>query len=237
MNYDLIRQFLADIATNNNRPWFQAHKQEYEKAKTEFESGVGELIRELSAFDSSIAHLTPKDCCFRFYRDIRFSNDKSPYKRHFGAYISAHGKKGLHGGYYLHLQPDRCLLAAGCWWLPTNILTSVRNEIMGNISDWLKCVENKDFVRLYGRVAKTDWSNPATMPAKGFGGDCLKTMPKGFPKDYEHPEYLKMKAYCAWHRVDDSFFCKDKWAHKAAGIFKVAKPMMDFVNGVVDDYE
>ena len=116
MDTKLIFDFLRDIAANNNRPWFQEHKAGYEKAKAEFEKGVSEAITAISKFDPSVSHLTVKDCCYRFYRDTRFSPDKSPYKRHFGAYISAHGKKSLHGGYYIHLQPGHCLLAIGSYW-------------------------------------------------------------------------------------------------------------------------
>ena len=85
MNIELIQRFLTDVAANNNRPWFQAHKAEYEGAKQEFEGGVANLMEELTTFDPEISHLTVKDCCYRFYRDVRFSADKSPYKRHFGA--------------------------------------------------------------------------------------------------------------------------------------------------------
>ena len=150
MDTKLIFDFLRDIAANNNRPWFQEHKAEYEKAKAEFEKGVSEAIAAISKFDPSVSHLTVKDCCYRFYRDTRFSPDKSPYKRHFGAYISAHGKKSLHGGYYIHLQPGHCLLAIGSYWLPTNILTSMRNEIMGNIDELRKCVERGQFISTFG---------------------------------------------------------------------------------------
>ena len=126
MNIKLIHGFLADIAANNNRPWFQAHKAEYERAKQEFEDGVRTLIDELATFDPEISHLTVKDCCYRFYRDVRFSSDKSPYKRHFGAYICAHGRKSLRGGYYLHIQPGHCLVAVGSYWLLTTIPSNPR---------------------------------------------------------------------------------------------------------------
>lgn len=237
MDYKIIKKFLTDVAANNNRPWFQEHKADYERAKAEFENGVGELIKALSAFDSEISHLTPKDCCYRFYRDIRFSPDKSPYKRHFGAYICAHGKKSIRGGYYLHLQPDHCLVAAGSYWLPTNILTAMRNEIMGNTDEWRRCVENGQFIHYFGYPNATTWDGPYPTDDKGFGMACLKKAPKDFPKDYEFVNYLKMKDYCAWHCLDEAFFSKKDWAAKAAEILKVAKPMMDFVNSVVDDYE
>ena len=124
MDTQRILQFLKDVAANNNRPWFQEHKDEYDAVRQDFEAGVAQLIGRIADFDNSVAHLSVKDCTYRFYRDTRFSPDKSPYKRHLGAYISAKGKKSLHGGYYIHLEPGGCLMACGSYWLPTNILTS-----------------------------------------------------------------------------------------------------------------
>lgn len=237
MNTTLILDFLQKIAENNNTTWFHEHKAEYQQAKAEFEQGVKEAIQTIAAFDPTIAHLTPKDCCYRFNRDIRFSPDKSPYKRHFGAYISAHGKKGLHGGYYIHVRPGHCVLATGVYWLPTNILTAVRNEIMGNIDEWQACVENPTFVETYGRVNEGFWEDDDYMSEKGFGITHLKKAPRDFPADYEHIDYLKMKDYCCWQTVGDNFFSQPDWTKKMAHLFRVAKPMMDFTNSVIDDYE
>ena len=145
MNTKIILAFLKNIAANNNREWFQEHKSEYETVKKEFEAGVEEAITTLTTIDSEIAHLKVKDCTYRFYRDTRFSPDKSPYKRHLGAFICAKGRKALRGGYYIHLEPNNCLVAVGSYWLPTNILTSCRNEIMANIDQWRKIVEDGKF--------------------------------------------------------------------------------------------
>lgn len=236
MDTQLIFDFLRGVAANNNRQWFAEHKNEYLAAKAEFEQGVAQALGALSAMDASLAHLTVKDCVYRFYRDTRFSPDKSPYKRHFGAYISAHGRKGLHAGYYIHMQPEYCLVAVGAYWLPTNILTSVRNEIMGNIDTWRSCVENGEFIHMFGYPNASKWSDEAPDP-KGFGIDCLKTVPKGFPKDYEFLSYLRMKDYCAWHCVPANFFAPKHWTEGLTRIALVAKPMMDFTNNVIDDYE
>lgn len=103
MNVKKINHFLQDVAAHNNREWFQEHKAEYLAAKSDFEEGIRKAIDHYAGFDDEIAHLQVKDCTYRFYRDIRFSSDKSPYKRHFGAYICAHGKKSLRGGYYIHV--------------------------------------------------------------------------------------------------------------------------------------
>ena len=139
MDQKRILKFLRQVMANNNREWFQEHKKEYEAVRAEFERGVQQAIERIMTFDPEIAHVQVKDCTYRFYRDTRFSADKSPYKNHLGGYINAKSKKALRGGYYMHLEPDHCLLAVGNYWLPTNILTSCRNEMMGNTDEWLKC--------------------------------------------------------------------------------------------------
>ncbi|WP_273178155.1 DUF2461 domain-containing protein [Hoylesella pleuritidis] len=228
-----ILAFLTELTANNNRSWFLEHKKEYSECRVDFEAGIAEAIARISEFDPEIAHLQVKDCVYRFNRDTRFSPDKSPYKNHLGAYICARGKKALRGGYYLHLEPGNCLVAVGGYWLPTNILTSCRNEIMSNIEEWRRRVENTSFIKLFGRPGKGKWENST----KGFGLELLKTTPSGFPRDYEFIQYLRMKDYCSWTRVSDTFFEGDCWLDEIVKTFQVAKPMMDFINAVVDDYE
>ena len=243
MDTKRIIGFLRQLMSNNNRHWFQEHKGEYEAVRADFEQGVQQALQRIVTFDPSVAHLTVKDCTYRFYRDTRFSADKSPYKNHFGAYIAAHGKKSLHGGYYIHLEPGHCMVACGNYWLPTNILTSCRNEIMTNTQQWLECVESAEFRHYYGSPAAattagrkttevSSWDSP-----QGFGLEKLKTCPTGFPRDWEHVDYLRLKDYCCWHQVADNFYEGDKWLDEVEKMFRAAKPMMDFTNAVIDDYE
>lgn len=232
MNTQLILDYLRDIKENNNRQWFNEHKDRYLAAKDDFEAGIAKAIQRIVSFDPTVAHITVKDAVYRFYRDTRFSPDKSPYKRHLGAYIAAHGKKALHGGYYIHLEPGACLLACGNYYLPTNILTACRNEIMANEEQWLSAVANPEFMKLFGLPGQHDFNEQ-----HGFGLSVLKKCPTGFPRDYKHVDYLRMKDYCCWTHVADDFFKDDTWLDTMADIFQVAKPMMDFVNAVIDDYE
>jgi len=231
MNTTLILDFLRQVAQNNNRPWFNSHKDLYLAAKADFDAGVESAIARIATFDPTIAYITSKDATYRFYRDIRFSPDKSPYKRHFGAYIAAKGKKSLHGGYYLHIEPGQCMLACGSYYLPTNILNACRRDIMASIDEWRACVNNPDFLDLYGDGSQTDMDAP-----KGFGISQLKTAPAGFPRDYEHINYLRLKDYCCWHHVPDNFFEGDAWLDQMEHAFRVAKPMMDFVNFTIDQF-
>ncbi len=232
MNIKLIISFLRDVMANNNRAWFQQHREQYDAARKEWESAAETARERIISFDPDIASQPFKDCTYRFYRDTRFSPDKSPYKNHFGAYFNAHGKKALRGGYYIHVEPDNCMLAVGNYWLPTNVLTSCRNEMMANEDEWLRCVQSPEFRHFFEGPEDAGWDSP-----QGFGLAKLKTCPSGFPRDYEHVKYLRLKDYCAWHKVSESFFEDDGWLDAMERIFRAAKPMMDFTNAVIDDYE
>ncbi len=95
-----VMAFLSKLARNNNRPWFEAHRPDYEQARLLFMSFVQELIEGLERFED-MRGVTPKDCVMRIYRDVRFSKDKSPYKTGMGASIGPGGRKA----YRLSLLP------------------------------------------------------------------------------------------------------------------------------------
>lgn len=80
MNIPVIFQFLKELSANNNREWFNAHREQYENARNEFENLLTVIISRISLFDESIRGIEARDCTYRIYRDTRFSEDKTPYK-------------------------------------------------------------------------------------------------------------------------------------------------------------
>ena len=78
-------QFLADLAQNNDRAWFQPRKAEFERLlKEPMEAMIAALAEAFAAHGVPML-ADPKRSPFRIYRDTRFSKDKSPYKTHLGA--------------------------------------------------------------------------------------------------------------------------------------------------------
>ena len=65
-----IITYLRQLQANNNREWFNAHKDEFLKHQARFHELVEEVIKKISVFDPAIANLTPKDCTYRIYRDV-----------------------------------------------------------------------------------------------------------------------------------------------------------------------
>ena len=151
MDVSVIFQFLKNLATNNNREWFQEHKDEYLKAQKEFEELLTAIIARISLFDESIVGIQAKDCTYRIYRDTRFSSDKTPYKIHLGGYINARGKKSEHCGYYVQ----------------SKVLKAVRQSIYDNIDEYREIVEDPAFKQYFPVIGE----NHLKTAPKGFPKD------------------------------------------------------------------
>ena len=68
----MIFSFLTDLAKNNNKEWFDAHKEAYECAKIEATLLFNNIYTGLAEHDT----LAPLKI-YRIYRDLRFSKDKT----------------------------------------------------------------------------------------------------------------------------------------------------------------
>ncbi|KIO21870.1 hypothetical protein M407DRAFT_28581 [Tulasnella calospora MUT 4182] len=86
----------------NDREWFKLHEPVYRLAEKEWVDFVDKLVEKVSTdVDEEIPPLPAKDVIHRIYRDIRFSNDKTPYKTNFSASFSRSGRKGIFAHYHL----------------------------------------------------------------------------------------------------------------------------------------
>lgn len=214
-------EFLDTLKKNNNKEWFHANKKTYQKAKSNFEEFVNNIILEFGKIDESILSLTAKDCTFRINRDIRFSKDKSPYKTNFGAYLSKGGKKSKYSGYYVHLETNGCFIGGGIYMPPSPVLKLVRNEIYFNLDAFLKIIQDKNFKSEFGDIHGEKLTNP----------------PKGFPKDFEGVEWLKYKSYTVMKDVNEKTILSKNFVTEVVHSFSIMKPLVEFINAGIDNEE
>lgn len=210
--------FLNELKLNNNKEWFHKNKPVFDQLKLEFEEIVSELINSLSEFDSGIKNLSPKDCVFRIYKDIRFSKDKTPYKTNFGAFFVPGGKKSGMAGYYLHIEPGECFIGGGIYMPPPPILKKLRDEVFYNFDELTEIISDKNFKKHF----------------KEISGSKTTMMPKGFDKNFKGAEYLKYKDYTVLCQVNDDFYLQKDAFRKIVEIFKTMKPFNDFLNRSFD---
>lgn len=214
-------EFLKELRENNNREWFKENKARYEVLYKEHINIVQQLIGKIATFDAEIAGLDAKSCIYRIYRDVRFSPDKTPYKTHFGAYMTgAGGRTSPYGGYYLHMEPDNSFVSGGVWCPSPAMLKQLRHDIYDNIEDFVAILENKKFKKVYGELE----------------GEVLKRMPDGFPKDCPYEGILKHKYFVVSSAKPDDFFSREGWMDEVVEDFRVLQPFNKFLNYTIGEF-
>ena len=222
-----IIDFLRDLSCNNNKEWFNANKLRYQQVLSLWQDFCGELIKKVGQYDPDIARLTVKDCTYRIYRDTRFSADKSPYKTHFGVFLSKGGKKSMHAGYYFHVgtgmgeaYPNCHMIASGNYCFEPRVIKMLREDIS---FDW------EEF--------KTDVLAAADPSFKVDMDGALKRVPKEYPADAPYADFMRLKSFSLVTYLDDDFILQPDLVSRASELFKSVKPFNDFINRAVDFQE
>jgi uncharacterized protein (TIGR02453 family) len=214
-------KFLKQLKKNNNKPWFDAHRTQYEAARIDFLNFMQLAIDSLQKSDTTITGQNSKDAMFRINRDIRFSNDKTPYKSHFGASIKRGGRKSIFAGYYFHCEPGNSFVGGGLWMPETENLKKLRQEIDYNWEDFRSVIGNRKFKKVYGDLY--------------HGSDIkLSTVPKTYEKDNPAIEYLKLKCFIAEEKLDDEELLKSSLHKKTVEAYLTLQPLIEFINKALE---
>ncbi|MCC6582626.1 MAG: DUF2461 domain-containing protein [Chitinophagales bacterium] len=207
--------FLKKIMKNNNREWFNAHKEEFIQQQTLIENFAEALLQELNKHDV-IETPSGKKACYRIYRDVRFSKDKTPYNTYFsGSYRRA--TKYRRGGLYFHLEPGNSWLAGGFWGPNSEDLKRIREDIAFDERPLRKIINSKTFVASFGTLR----------------GEQLKTIPKGF--DAAHPgiDLLRYKQFLLVRKFSDEEVLGSDFLKLANQTFKNMRPFFDYMSEVL----
>ncbi len=145
--------FFKELASNNDRDWFQANKSRFEEhVKVPFEALTTEVIGLMKKLDPEIKK-EAKDCVFRIYRDTRFSKDKTPYKLHMSSVVGRGGRKDhTYPGVYFQIGIDGVAIAGGSWAPDKDRLTRIRTAIAADPKRFRKILDNKKFKQTFGSM-------------------------------------------------------------------------------------
>lgn len=208
--------FFNELKKNNTKEWFDQNRKWYKEKKSEFAAFIDDLIAELLEFDHHLADVSAKDSIFRINRDVRFSNNKDPYKTNMGAYIAFGGRKSDYAGYYFHLEPDNCFLGGGMYIPSTPVLRKIRQEIDYNATELKEIIEAPIFKKTFGEIQ----------------GDRLKTAPQGYPKDHPEIELLQLKSYFVMHPLTNEEVLSKNLLQTCIASYKVMFPFNKFLNEI-----
>ena len=181
-------RWLRKLKKNNDRVWYAANRDDYDTAiKPAWEDLVAGLLVSAIPFDRRFAYVEPRACIFRLARDIRFSNDKTPFKTSVTAWLSPFGKHGSNPGFYIRIAPGDCIFSAGIYVPEKPVLDALRRKVER---------DGRPFARILGakRLA----------PYLPLRTDPLTRMPRGFPKEHPRGEWIRARNYLVRRSFSDA---------------------------------
>jgi len=209
-----VLRFLSELKENNNKEWFDENRKRYEENRKKVLFLTELINQEIAKFDPEIGIKNPKDCVFRIFRDVRFSNDKTPYKTNMGSFIAKDGRKSISAGYYIHIEPGASFVGGGAYCPPADALKAFRTEIFDHSIEFKSIIFSPSFLKIYPDMYD----------------DKLKTAPKGFPKDFPEIDLLKYKSYAFTSKIDDSMVTGSQYVEQIVAAFKELYPANRFLN-------
>lgn len=207
--------FLTQLKSNNNKPWFDENKPKYLTELNHIETFAGALLQELSKTDV-LETTSGKKSVYRIYRDIRFSKDKTPFKTFWGgSYTRATSAR--RGGYYFHLEKGNSFFAGGFWGPNAADLKRIRSEFAHDASAFQKILNSKSFVGTFGTLQ----------------GEQLKTAPKGYDVNHEAIDLLRYKQFLIIKRFTDDEVLSSDFLELALETCKNMRPFFDYMSEVL----
>ncbi|MFC1747560.1 DUF2461 domain-containing protein [Pseudomonadota bacterium] len=208
--------FLAALAANNNRDWFQENKQGYEDAvRTPALGFITDIADELAMISPHFLALPKKvgGALMRVNRDIRFGKDKRPYKTNIGIQFRHEVGKDVHApGFYLHVENGECFWGVGIWRPDSTALGKIRDAIIDDGDGWVAARDDKVFQKHYK-----------------LEGDALKNPPRGYAKEHPLIDDLKRKDFIAIASINHKSVISKKLQSLTIERYSQAAPLMSYL--------
>ncbi|MEM1312652.1 MAG: DUF2461 domain-containing protein [Patescibacteria group bacterium] len=213
--------FLKNLSKNNNKEWFEKNRSDYEEIRENLKKNAQKLINGLEMFDEQIRYkgLQPKNCLFRINRDVRFSNNKSPYKTNMALHFDLGSKAVSSSTYYIHISPEDSFVGGGIYMPMPPELYKIRIAISQKYKQFQSIINSKQFIKYFPNGISTH--------------DSLKTVPRGFKENNPAIEYLRMKGYTALCPLTNDELTNDDCFGKILEHFKALYPLNKFLNEAV----
>jgi len=205
-------EFLKKIKNNNNREWFLKNKSEYDTIIRKNKEKFTDIHTELKKHDN-----IEKLHVFRIYRDVRFSNDKTPYKTNFG-FAFERSKPLFRGHYYVHIQPNNSFVGGGFWDPTPQELFRIRKEFEIDTTEIDKITSDDKFVKYFGKLE---------------GENGVKTAPKGFDKNHPAIDLIRKKQYVVMRKFSDEEICSADFEREIITTFFTLRPFFDYMSEVL----
>lgn len=207
--------FLKQLARNNNRDWFNAHKDQFLVAQENVRGFVDDLIVRMNTHDQ-IETPNGKKSLYRIYNDVRFSKDNAPYNPRFAGYLKRI-KPQNRGGYYFWIKPGGTRVGCGFSYPNSDDLKRIRLDISRNQDAWHSILKSNKVKNTFGVMI----------------GEKVKTAPRGFDKEDPAIDLLRYKQFWFEHEFSDKEVLSANFCLTMNNTFKNIRPFFDYMSEVL----
>ncbi|MFB3852231.1 MAG: DUF2461 domain-containing protein [Vicinamibacterales bacterium] len=207
--------FLRSLKRNNDREYFAARRDAYERDVHEPVLRFVEMMAgELPAFAPELV-ASPKVSLYRIHRDTRFSPDKRPFKTQVGIVFPHRDlNRNRSACLYVEIGPDGTMVAGGIYKPDRTELLLIRDHVARTHRRLRALVEAPGFKRVVG----------------GIEGDPLRRVPPGYPPDHPAAEYLKFRHFLLGKQYAAAFATSPSFRGEVLRLFRRMAPVVSYLN-------
>ena len=203
--------FLQSLKENNNREWFQAHKDWYQQELGHMKTFMQELRHRMDAHD-----LIERHRLYRIYRDVRFRKDKTPYKSEWGGSLRRQ-KPQLRGGYYFGISPGNSAAEGGFWGPNKEDLLLLRKKLTWDHEEMRRVLSEPNFYQTFGELQ----------------GQKVKTAPRGFSVDEPGIDLIRHKQFYVIRNFTDEEVLSPDFMDLLVETLCALRPFFDYMTDLL----
>jgi uncharacterized protein (TIGR02453 family) len=213
-----IFEFLKELEANNEKKWWEKNKERYlsvvRDPSLEFISEFSNRLRGFSPHFVAEAK-TVGGSLMRPYRDMRFSNDQTPYKTNVGIQFRHEAGKDVHApGIYVHIEPGSCFSGVGLWSPETAVAHSIRRHINDNPDGWRTAAHTRAFANTWSL------SHPE---------ESLKRLPKQYDPEHPFADDIRLKSFIASRSLSQKAVTSSSFVDDLSADLEKARPLAGFL--------
>ena len=208
-------QFFRGLSRNNNREWFLPRKPAFEEyVKQPMHDLVGQINAALRTFAPEYV-TEPSKAVYRFYRDTRFSKDKTPYKDHIAASFHHRALTGQGAaGFYFHVSHKDVGIGGGVYMTMPGTLLAIRNHLAAEPAAFRKILKAPAVKKLFGEMQ----------------GEQLTRVPKGFTPGHPAADLVRYKQFLLWTELPPDVATSKELYPEIIKRFRAMAPFLRFLN-------
>ena len=179
------------------------------------------MIELVAALQREIAQIAPDyvqdpaKCVFRIYRDIRFSENKTPYKTNVSASLKKQGlSKDGSAVFYFQVSPEETLIAAAAIHPGRTSCALCERHSLENQGEFQKLCSAPKLRASLGELQ----------------GAQLTRVPKGFAPNHPAEDLLRRKQFYFYKDLDPAIVTTPELFKQLSQALKAALPVMQFLN-------